>query len=64
MVSMTTHLLLVSLVRELDVDIMVFPDLRDDGSLAADDFGMELGIYRHGDLEAAQGLKRDEAAET
>lgn len=43
---------------------MVFPDLRDDGSLAADDFGMELGIYGHGDLEAAQGLKRDEAAET
>lgn len=53
-----THLLLVSFVGELDADVVVFPDLRDDGSLAADDLGMKLWIYRHGHLEAAQGLKR------
>ena len=53
-----THLLLVSFVGELDADVVVFPDLRDDGSLAADDLGMKLGIYRHGYLETAQGLKR------
>lgn len=39
------HLLLVSFVGELDADVVVFPDLRDDGSLAADDFGMILWIY-------------------
>lgn len=52
------HLLLVSFVGELDADVVVFPDLRDDGSLAADDFGMILWIYRHGRLEAAQGLEK------
>lgn len=38
---------------------MVFPDLRDDRSLAPDDLGMKLWIYGHGDLETAQGLKRE-----
>lgn len=53
-----THLLLVSFVGELDADVVVFPDLRDDRSLAADDLGMKLWIDGHGYLETAQGLKR------
>ena len=41
---------------------MVFSDLRDDGSLAADDLGMKLRIYGHGYLEATQSLRGDGAA--
>lgn len=51
-----THLLLVSLVGELDADVVLLPDLRDDRPLAADDLGMELGVDRHCDLEAAESL--------
>lgn len=51
-----THLLLVSLVGELDADVVLLPDLRDDRPLAPDDLGMEFGIDRHDDLEAAKSL--------
>jgi len=54
-----THLLLVSFVGELDADVVVFSDLRDDRSFAANNLGMKLGIYRHGNLETAQGLNRE-----
>lgn len=56
-----TDLLLVSFVGELDAHVVVFSDLRDDGSFAADNLGMKLWIYRHGDLETTQGLRGDRA---
>lgn len=56
-----TDLLLVSFVGELDAHVVVFSDLRDDGSFAADNLGMKLWIHRHGDLETTQGLRGDRA---
>lgn len=41
----TTHLVLVPFVRELDAHIVIFPDLRNDGSLASDDFGVEFWVH-------------------
>ena len=51
------HLLFVPFVGELDVDVVVFADLGDDGSFAADDLGVELGIYGDDHLEAPQSLR-------
>lgn len=62
-VHKTTHLILVALVGELDVHVVIFPDLRDDGSFASDDFGVELWIHRHGHFKAAQSLKMKSARE-
>lgn len=54
--NIRTHLLLIAFVRELHVDVVVFADLGDHGSFAADDFGVVFRVYGEGHFVAPQGL--------
>lgn len=62
MMTTMTHtmsdLLLVTLVRELHVDVVVLADLGDDSSLAANDLRMVFRVNGQGQLEATQRLGR------
>lgn len=58
-----SHLALIILVRELDVDLMLCADLGDHCSLTPNDFRVILGIHSDCQLEASQGLEREKQSE-
>ena len=51
-----SYLVFVILLWELDVNIMLSADVGDDGTLAANDFGVILGVHSDGQLEAPECL--------
>lgn len=55
---MIHYLVLIVLLWELDVDVVLGADVGDDGALAADDFGVILGVHSDGQLEAPECLQR------
>lgn len=51
-----SYLVFVILLWELDVNIVLSADVGDDGTLAANDFGVILGVHSDGQLEAPECL--------
>jgi len=52
-----TYLIFIPLIRELNVSVVILPNLRNDRSFPSDNLRMVLGIDRHGQLEAPQCLQ-------
>lgn len=50
------YLVLVVLFRELNVHIVLGADVGDDGALAANDFGVILGVHSDGQLVTPESL--------
>lgn len=50
------YLVFIILLRELDVNIMLSADGGNDGTLAAYDFGVILGVHSDGQLETPECL--------
>lgn len=50
------YLVFIILLWELDVNIMLSADVCNNGSLAADDFRVILGVHSDGQLEAPECL--------
>ena len=51
------YLVFIILLWELDVNIMLSADVCNNGSLAANDFGVILGVHSDGQLEAPECLQ-------
>lgn len=52
------YLIFIVLLWELDVDVMLRADVSNNGTLAANDFGVILGVHSDGQLEAPECLRR------
>lgn len=50
------YLVLVILLRELNVHVMLCADIGDDGALAANNFGVILGVHSDGQLVTPESL--------
>ena len=54
----TSHLVLVVLLWELDVNVVLRADVGNDGTLSPDDFGVILGFHSDGQLVTPECLQR------
>lgn len=59
-IKINVYLVFIILFWELDVNIMLSADVCYNGTLAANDFGVILGVHSDGQLEAPECLYRRE----
>lgn len=53
------YLVLIILLRKLDVDIVLSADVCNNGPLAANNFGVILGVHSDGQLKTPERLRRE-----
>lgn len=58
MLQHKSYLVLIILLRELNVYIVLIADGGYDGALAANDFGVILGVHSDGQLVTPESLQR------